>query len=153
MRNHFFPLDDIPLDDNEKQKLMDSVPTKILWHITPVDNVNGIAKNVPDIYAYQKMYAYNYDHVIGYLELKLNPEILTEYFNQFENNSSFHGGLFTVYKDGYPIYSSTEDTLLSVDKDISSMPENTAASSILKNTYTNTVTIPQTNLRLCITES
>lgn len=147
----FFPLDNIPLDDSEKQKLMDSVPTKILWHITPVDNVNGLGKNVPDIYAYQKMYAYNYDHVIGYLELKLNPNILTEYFNQFDNNSAFHGGLFTAYKDGYPIYSNTENPLLPVDEDISAMPENTAASYFLKNTYINTVTIPQTNLRLCIT--
>lgn len=147
----FFHLEEIPLNNPEKQMLMASDPTQILWYV-PTDTYDISSGNtIPQIFAYKKLYAYNYDHVIGYLELELSSEILANYFAQFEKNSAFHGGLFGVYKNGSLLYSNNEGFLLSHKNELAAISPNTAAANIMKNTYYNTITIPQINLQLIIT--
>lgn len=145
----FFPLDDIPLDEEETRLLIDSEPTEILWHVAPSESEDKT--KVPELYAYKKIYAYNYDHVIGYMELRLNPQILSEYFSQFHDNTSFHGGLFALYYNGEILYTTEKISNFSFMDNLDEWPPDTSLTDVLRNRYVNAVTIPYLNLDIIIT--
>ena len=63
----FYPLSDLPLNENEEEQLITSIPTDTLWYI-----VSTSPNSIFHLYAYKKLYAYNYEHVIGYMELGLS---------------------------------------------------------------------------------
>ena len=145
----FYPMDDIPLSEEETLLLTASQPTEILWYVTPSESGNSMV--IPELYAYKKLYAYNYDHVIGYMELKLNPQILSEYFSQFRDNTSFHGGLSALYHNREILYTTDNIDDFSFLETIPELPSNTSLSDVLHNRYVNSVTIPALDLTIIIT--
>ncbi len=103
---------------------------------------------IPELYAYKKLYAYNYNHVISYMELKLNPQILSEYFSQFRDNTYFHGGLSALYHNREILYTTDNIDDFSFLETIPELPSNTSLSDVLHNRYVNSITIPALDLTI-----
>ena len=142
----FFHFSEIPLNDEEKLDLENIGLGKISWHVSTSDT-----DQIPELYAYKKLYAYNYRNVIGYMELKMNPVILEEYFSQFENNPAFHSGDFALYREGKLIYSPDLDSDLPGAETLAKFNDNAFQIDYLHQRYLNYVTIPNLNLQLVIT--
>ena len=106
---------------------------------------------IPELYAYKKLYAYNYDHVIGYMELKLNPQILSEYFSQFRDNTSFHGGLSALYHNREILYTTDNIDDFSFLETIPELPSNTSLSDVLHNRSLKrwAITENRSKIRIC----
>lgn len=85
------------------------------------------------------------------MELKLNPQILSEYFSQFRDNTSFHGGLSALYHNREILYTTDNIDDFSFLETIPELPSNTSLSDVLHNRYVNSVTIPALDLTIIIT--
>ena len=142
----FYPLSDLPLNENEEEQLITSIPTDTLWYI-----VSTSPNSIFHLYAYKKLYAYNYEHVIGYMELGIRPEVLTSYFSQFENNTLLPNAHFAVYQDNQLLYSRSDAALLPSPEQITSLPDNTVTTDYLSGKYIHKATIPDLNLQIVLT--
>lgn len=141
----FCPMKDIPLSESQLQHLDSAYPSDILWNIVPSD-----INTIPELYAYQKLYATNYSSLLGYKELRLNPVIIEAFISQFENNTSLHNGKFALYLDNELIYSRTDPEILPDKELLDSFTENTYQIDYLKDQYINYVAIPDLNLQLVL---
>ena len=143
----FYSFDAIPLNEEEKETLLNSSPMNILWHVLP-----GSPDKIPELYAYKKLYAYDFKHVIGYMELKINPQILSEYLVQFQDPQAFHGADYALYQENQLIYSHLSRRLLS-EEQLVELDRNMVVIDYLHGTYINHVVIPDVDLRLVLTGS
>lgn len=142
----FYPFSSIPLKEKEQQQLLQSVPTDILWY-----TVSDSTQTVPRLLAYKKLSPYNYDHVIGYMEVTLSPQILTDYFSQFEGGTPFPDSRFAVYQDGRLLYSSHDSSLLPAGEELSSASPDGFTVNFFSGEYVNLVSLPEVNLQFVLT--
>ncbi len=142
----FHPFSSIPLAEDAQQQLRQSVPRDVLWY-----TVSDSTQTVPRLLAYKKLSPYTYDHVIGYMEVTLSPQILTDYFSQFENGTPFPDSRFAVYQDGRLLYSSHDASLLPDGEEFSSASQNGFTVDFFSGEYVNLVFLPEVNLQFVLT--
>lgn len=145
----FHSIDELPLTEAETELLDNSMASDILWKIVPTKEINSL----PELYAYQKLYAYNYKTVLGYKEIKINPQILESFVKQFENNESLHNGKFALYYNNQLMYSLYDSSLLPTEEELMYFSEDAYLINSYENQYINYVTIPDLNMQLVLVGS
>ena len=76
----FEKMENLPLEKEQLDELLSSKPQESVWRV-----VMDEKKTFPSIYRYQKFYAYNYAKVIGYIEIKISPQIFSDYFELLDS--------------------------------------------------------------------
>lgn len=138
----FARLSEIPLSGEELSALCGADPTDRIWHVEQEEG-----QEFPSLYCYQKFYAYNYAKVIGYIEIRLSPDIFADYFELLGNLTDHRSADITLYYGDTPVYSTGGN--------VSGLPAADAPSDgyrmdYLRQTYTHTLRIEEPQFSLLL---
>ena len=136
----FEKMKNIPLEDEQLDALLSSKPQESVWRV-----VMDEKKTFPSIYRYQKFYAYNYAKVIGYIEIKISPQIFSDYFELLDSLVGNPDSSITLYHNNAPIYSTDEQMESSISY---SEIQNGYEMNYWKQTYENRLKIPELHFYL-----
>lgn len=92
-----------------QRALIYAKPDEIIWQIVPSDT-----EEFPAIYGYKKLYTESYLKCIGYMEIQLSSQLLSDYFELLSGlmgDASFN---FSLYQGNQRIYSTSPEVIDSV---------------------------------------
>ena len=148
----FWQLEQIPLPDSMLDEFMERKFTGVYWYVEPTVDTGG-SYDIPVVYAYRKVYSFDYSRVIGIVEARIEDDVVSSLFSQFASAKKQEGRSFAVYSGdaGGIIYQDTEKGGAAGELQEAGLSESTGIyKSWLSNRYMNTVILPDPKLQFVI---
>ena len=122
----------------------------MLWYVVSDTSANKTS-SIPQLYAFRKLYTFNYLHLAAIMEIEIDTSFLGDFIAQFDDSSMLNKTGLEIYQNDTLLYRSPTVSAYAESPKDAQMSQKTGISfSLLRNRYMNSVILPDQNLQLVL---